>query len=103
MTDVRIDELTTEAAWEDAFPLMMQLWEDAPREFTEKSFPDFIEALRETEGYRLFGLFEDTMLVVVAGVSIRMSAWYGATSGYTTSLRMRHTVRTGTGNSCCRS
>lgn len=77
MTNVQIDELTTEAAWEDAFPLMMQLWEDAPREFTEEAFLDFIQALRQTESYRLFGLFEDDMLVAVAGVSIRMSAWYG--------------------------
>ncbi|MEA5386214.1 GNAT family N-acetyltransferase [Haloarculaceae archaeon H-GB11] len=77
MTNIRIDELKTEAEWKDAFPIMMQLWKDTPRELTQSSFFDLLQELSETEGYRLFGLFVDETLVALAGVSIRMSAWYG--------------------------
>lgn len=77
MAGTRIDELKTEDEWTEAFPVMMQLWEDAPREFTQESFLEFLHELRNREGYRLFGLFGNETLVALAGVSIRMSAWYG--------------------------
>lgn len=77
MPSVDIEELETEAEWDAAFPVMAQLWTDTPREFTRASFVEFVRELRVTEGYRLFGLFEDETLVALAGVSIRMSAWYG--------------------------
>lgn len=75
--ETRIDELETEDEWVAAFPVLMQLWKDTPREFTQSSFLALLHELQEAEGYRLFGLFVDESLVAVAGVSIRMSAWYG--------------------------
>ncbi|WP_232702945.1 GNAT family N-acetyltransferase [Halobacterium wangiae] len=77
MAAVRVAELDTEAEWEAAYPVLMELWADADRVFTREEFLAFLRELRAVEGYRLFGLFADDALVSVAGVSVRMSVWYG--------------------------
>lgn len=59
--DVR--ELTTDAEWDRAVPVLAQLW-------TEKTDAE-IRAFREEADYRLFGLFAGGNLVAVAGVSLQ--------------------------------
>jgi GNAT superfamily N-acetyltransferase len=62
---VEMRELKTEAEWEDAIPILRQLWTDA-----EESF---IRSWADEDEYRLFGLYEDEVetLVGVAGLSIQ--------------------------------
>ncbi|MFB6205170.1 MAG: GNAT family N-acetyltransferase [Haloglomus sp.] len=44
-----VRELTTDAAWDAAVPLLCQLWGDAD--------PAFVRSWRDEDGYRLFGLY----------------------------------------------
>jgi GNAT superfamily N-acetyltransferase len=65
MTDERLEvrELTTDAEWDEAVPVLRQLWSDADDEF--------VRSWREEDGYHLFGLDAGTELVGVAGVSVQ--------------------------------
>jgi len=63
MTEMRVEQLTTDEQWDSAVPILGQLW--------EAKTPDEIRAWRGEEGYRLFGLFDGEALVAVAGVSIQ--------------------------------
>lgn len=58
-----ITELTTDTEWEQAIPILRQLWTDA-----EESF---VRSWADEDGYRLFGLYEEETLVAVAGCSIQ--------------------------------
>ena len=83
-TDVR--ELTTEAEWRTAFPVLRELRDH----LTEQGYLEYLRAMRE-EGYRLFGLFEDGEkdedgdggdyddgeIVAVAGAGIRTNFYNG--------------------------
>ncbi|WP_435179853.1 GNAT family N-acetyltransferase [Halorussus sp. AFM4] len=80
MPETRIEELTTEAEWTAALPILRQLWTDADEEF--------VRSWADEDGYRLFGLYvgaceasassvegeagePDGDLVAVAGVSVQ--------------------------------
>ncbi|WP_436925681.1 GNAT family N-acetyltransferase [Halosimplex amylolyticum] len=77
-----VREVTTDEGWEEAVPIVRQLWSDADEEF--------VHGWRDEDGYRLFGLYElegdgesaadeeadldpdgEASLVAVAGVSIQ--------------------------------
>lgn len=70
MAEIR--ELTTEAEWRDAFPVLSQL----RSHLTEESYLEYLDGMRE-EGYRLFALFEADEIVSVAGVAIRTNFYNG--------------------------
>lgn len=72
MTDVELRELTTEAEWVAAFPVMNQLRTD----LDEAQYLDYLERMT-AEGYRLFGLFVDGDVAAVAGVEILTNMYYG--------------------------
>ncbi|MFC7141185.1 GNAT family N-acetyltransferase [Halosimplex aquaticum] len=69
----RVREVTTDEGWDEAVPIIRQLWSDADEEF--------VRGWRDEEDYRLFGLYERDgdatdapepgTLVAVAGVSIQ--------------------------------
>lgn len=67
--DTTVRELTTDAEWDAAVPLLRQLWSDAD--------PAFVRSWREEDDYHLFGLSADgdaagtEPLVGVAGVSVQ--------------------------------
>lgn len=73
MDRTRIEEITTEAAWDEAVPLLRQLWSDAD--------DAFVRSWADEEEYRLFGLYEETEdddaeddageLIGAAGISIQ--------------------------------
>jgi GNAT superfamily N-acetyltransferase len=63
MPETHVEELTTDAQWDAAVPVLGQLW-------NEKT-PAEIRSWRDEEGYRLFGLSVDEEVVAVAGVSIQ--------------------------------
>ena len=58
-------KLETEAEWEDAVPIIRQLWTDADE--------SFIRSWADEDEYRLFGLYEDEVetLVGIVGLSIQ--------------------------------
>ncbi|WP_254824075.1 GNAT family N-acetyltransferase [Haloglomus halophilum] len=64
-----VREVTTDAEWDAAVPLLRQLWSDAD--------PEFVRSWREEDDYHLFGLFAGGaptgagMLVGVVGVSVQ--------------------------------
>lgn len=67
-----VDRIETDEAWDEAVPLLRQLWTDADDEF--------VRSWRDEDDYRLFGLYEsdgdgpgeaDRTLVAVVGVSIQ--------------------------------
>jgi len=66
-----IRELTTEAEYREAFPVLGQLRND----LTEAEYLDYLGAMRK-EGYHLFGL-DDDGLVTVAGVALRTDFYNG--------------------------
>jgi len=80
MGDTEIRELTSEAGWREAFPVLRELREG----LTEGAYLDYLREMRE-EGYRLFGLFEGDggsegggdELVAVAGVAVRTNFYNG--------------------------
>ncbi|AEN05405.1 GCN5-related N-acetyltransferase [halophilic archaeon DL31] len=59
-----IHELTTEAEWREAFPVLNQLRDH----LTEEAYLTYLRDMRE-EGYRLFAAFDDEVIVAVAGVT----------------------------------
>ena len=66
MPTTHVAELEREEEWDEAIPILRQLWTDAD--------PSWIRSWREEDGYHLFGLYAgdgDEMLVAVAGVSIQ--------------------------------
>ncbi|WP_135851799.1 GNAT family N-acetyltransferase [Halorussus salinus] len=63
MPETRVEELTTEAEWTAALPILRQLWTDADEAF--------VRSWADEDDYRLFGLLADEVLVAVAGVSIQ--------------------------------
>ena len=70
MTDVR--ELTSEAGWREAFPVLVQLRDD----LTEETYLEYLHEMQD-EGYRLFALYEDETIVSLAGVAIRTNFYNG--------------------------
>ena len=63
MPTARVEELITDEEWNDAVPVIRQLWSHRDEEF--------VRSWREEDGYHLFGLYADGTLVAVAGVSIQ--------------------------------
>lgn len=65
MAAMEIKELETKAEWENAIPILRQLWTDAD--------DSFIRSWADEDGYRLFGLYVDETetLVGVVGLSIQ--------------------------------
>ncbi|NHN57900.1 GNAT family N-acetyltransferase [Halorussus sp. JP-T4] len=80
MPETAVEELTTEAEWTAALPILRQLWTDADE--------SFVRSWADEDDYRLFGLFvgtddpdtssvvgepreSDGELVAVAGVSVQ--------------------------------
>lgn len=58
-----IQELQTEEEWEQAIPILRQLWTDAE--------DSFIRDWADEDDYRLFGLYENGTLVAVVGLSVQ--------------------------------
>ncbi|OYR55640.1 GNAT family N-acetyltransferase [Halorubrum halodurans] len=69
-TDVR--ELTTDAEFEAAYPILRELRDHLDRAGMEATH----ERMRE-EGYRLFGRYDGGTLVAVAGVSVGTNFYLG--------------------------
>jgi len=69
-SDVR--ELTTEAEWRAAFPVLSELRDH----LSETEFLEYLSEMR-AEGYRLFALFEGEEIVSVAGVAVRTNFYNG--------------------------
>lgn len=63
MGATRTERLTSDGAWDDAVPILRQLWTDAD--------PAFVRSWREEPGYHLFGRYVSDDLVAVAGVSVQ--------------------------------
>lgn len=61
--DPTFAELETDAEWDEAVPILAQLWSHVD--------PSVVRSWRDEPGYRPFGLSDDGELVAVAGVSIR--------------------------------
>jgi GNAT superfamily N-acetyltransferase len=61
----RFDEIETPEEWENAIPILRQLWTDADE--------SLIRSWADEDGYRLFGLYADetNILVGVVGLSIQ--------------------------------
>jgi len=72
MSDTEIRELTTEAEWRGAFPVLLELREG----LTEEAYLEYLREMRE-EGYRLFGLFEGEDVLAVAGAAVRTNFYNG--------------------------
>ncbi|MDY6818810.1 MAG: GNAT family N-acetyltransferase [Halobacteriales archaeon] len=72
MSTTAIRELTTEAEWRAAFPVVNQLRDH----LTEKEYLEYLDEMRE-ERYRLFALFEAGEIVSVAGVALRTNFYNG--------------------------
>jgi len=72
MSDTEIRELTTEAEWRGAFPVLLELREG----LTEEAYLEYLREMRE-EGYRLFGLFEGEDVLAVAGAAVRANFYNG--------------------------
>jgi GNAT superfamily N-acetyltransferase len=72
MVETDIRELTTEAGWRAAFPVLRELRDH----LTEGTYLEYLREMRE-EGYRLFGLYEGEDVVAVAGAGIRTNFYNG--------------------------
>jgi GNAT superfamily N-acetyltransferase len=70
MTDVR--ELTTEAEFRAAFPVLSQL----RGHLSETEYLDYLAEMR-ADGYRLFALIDDDEIVSVAGVVVNTNFYNG--------------------------
>jgi GNAT superfamily N-acetyltransferase len=72
MTHRRIHELTTEAEWLDACPVMVQLR-------THLDEDDYLDYMREmtADGYRLFAASVDGEVVALAGVGVEVNMYDG--------------------------
>lgn len=63
MSDTDVRKLTTDQEWDEAVPVLRQLWGDADE--------SFVRSWREEEHYHLFGLYDAGELVGVVGVSVQ--------------------------------
>lgn len=72
MSAADVRELTTEAEWRRAFPVLSQLRDH----LTENEYLECLHDMRE-EGYRLFALFDEEEIVSVAGVALRTNFYNG--------------------------
>lgn len=72
MADTEIRELTTEAEWREAFPVLRELRDH----LTEQTYLEYLREMRE-EGYRLFAVFEDEDVLAVAGAGVRTNFYNG--------------------------
>lgn len=72
MADTAIRELTTEAEWREAFPVLRELRDH----LTEETYLAYLAEMRE-EGYRLFAAFEAGEVLAVAGAGIRTNFYNG--------------------------
>lgn len=63
MTETWVTRLTTDDEWDEAVPVLQQLWTDHDE--------SFVRSFRDEEGYHLLGRYADGTLVAVAGVSIQ--------------------------------
>jgi GNAT superfamily N-acetyltransferase len=72
MGDTEIRELTTEAEWREAFPVLEELRDH----LTETTYLEYLREMRE-EGYHLFAVFEDEGVLAVAGAGIRTNFYNG--------------------------
>jgi GNAT superfamily N-acetyltransferase len=68
----RLAVLSSEAEWEQAFPVMREL---RPHLNTES----YLELLREmaADGYRLIALLEDDEITALGGIASRVNLYYG--------------------------
>jgi GNAT superfamily N-acetyltransferase len=71
MVETRVSELTNEAAWLDAYPVLSEL-----RPVDEETYLRYLRSMAG-EGYRLFGLFEADETLAVAGVRISTTLYHG--------------------------
>ena len=70
---MRIDELTSEAEWREAFPVMREL----RTHLDEATFLDLMRAM-EPEGYRLLAARDDTGVIrALAGIAALTNLYYG--------------------------
>ncbi|HKJ57803.1 MAG TPA: GNAT family N-acetyltransferase [Halobacteriales archaeon] len=72
MTDREFRELSTEAAWREAYPVMVQLRDH----LDEEEFLGYVREMAE-DGYRLFAAFVDDEIVSVAGVTTLQNMYDG--------------------------
>ena len=72
MSTADVRELTTEAEWRAAFPVLSQLRDH----LTEVEYLEYLHEMRR-EGYRLFALYENDAIVSVAGVAPRTNFYNG--------------------------
>ena len=72
MTDREFRELSTEAEWREAYPVMVQLRDH----LDEEEFLGYVREMAE-DGYRLFAAFVDGDLVSVAGVTTLLNLYDG--------------------------
>jgi len=68
MLDPTVERLTSDEQWDEAVPIIRQLW--------SHESGDFVRSWREEEEYELYGYYvregrEDRELVAVAGLSIQ--------------------------------
>jgi GNAT superfamily N-acetyltransferase len=70
MTDVR--ELTTEAEWREAYPVMNEL-----RPQSEETFVERMHQMYDEERYRLFAYYDDDDIVALAGVRELIVHYHG--------------------------
>ena len=72
MTDREFRELSTEAAWREAYPVMVQLRDH----LDEDEFLDYVREMA-ADGYRLFAAVVDDEVVSVAGVTTLLNMYDG--------------------------
>ena len=68
----RVTQLESKAEWLQALPVLQEL----RTHLQEETYLDWLAAM-QSEGYRLFGLYEDEALVAVAGVVVHTNFYYG--------------------------
>lgn len=70
---VRIKELLTEQQWLEAFPVMKQL----RTHLDETSYVELIQQAVESEGYKMFALFERDTIVAAVGFMPMITLYNG--------------------------
>ena len=63
MPETTVERLTTDEEWDEAVPIIRQLWSHEDEEF--------VRSWREEDDYELYGYHVDGRLVAVAGVSVQ--------------------------------
>jgi GNAT superfamily N-acetyltransferase len=72
MDDTCIEELTTRAAFREAYPVVKQL-----RPIDEETYLDLLDEMRTEDGYRLYGLREDGNIRALAGLGVQTTFDHG--------------------------